>query len=236
MDTITIGGDLTVNRLGFGAMRLTGPGSDPAEGRKILRRAIELGIDFIDTADSYDLGDNETLIGETIAADEPVLVATKGGQVNLGHRWIPLGRPEYLRQQAALSLKRLRRNRIDLYQLHRVDPTVPLADQIGALRELQDEGVVRHVGLSQVTVEQIEAARLITPIVSVQNRYNMSERQDDAVVDHCERHGIAYIPWAPLARGVRTTEALAWLLARSPVILPIPGTSRLAHLEENTAR
>jgi len=233
MDTITIGGDLTVHRLGFGAMRLTGPGADPAEGRKILRRAVELGIDFIDTADSYDLGDNETLIGETIGAHEPVVVATKGGQVNLGRRWIPLGRPEYLRQQALLSRKRLRRDRIDLYQLHRVDPAVPLADQIGALRQLQDDGVVRHIGLSQVTVEQIEAARRITPIVSVQNRYNLRDRQDDDVVDYCTRHGIAFIPWAPLAPGVPAPDALQWLLTRSPLILPIPGTARLDHLEEN---
>jgi pyridoxine 4-dehydrogenase len=233
METITIGGDLTVRRLGFGAMRLTGPGRDPATGRTILRRAVELGIDFIDTADSYDLGDNETLIGETIAPDEPVVVATKGGHVNLGRRWIPLGRPEYLIQQALLSRKRLRRDRIDLYQLHRVDPAIPLPDQIGALRQLQDDGVVRHVGLSQVTVEQIEEARRITPIVSVQNRYNAHARADDEVVDHCERHGIAFIPWAPLASGLPAREALAWLLDRSPVIVPIPGTSTLTHLEEN---
>ncbi|GAA1867723.1 aldo/keto reductase [Asanoa iriomotensis] len=233
MDTITIGGDLTVHRLGFGAMRLTGPGRDRADGQKILRRALELGIDFVDTADSYDLGDNETLIGDTVGAHEPVVIATKGGHVNLGRRWIPLGRPEYLRQQALLSRKRLRRDRIDLYQLHRVDPAVPLSDQVGALKQLQDDGVVRHVGLSQVTVEQIEEARRITPIVSVQNRYNLHERQDDEVVDHCTRHGIAYIPWAPLAKGVHSREALSWLLARSPVIVPIPGTSRLDHLEEN---
>jgi aryl-alcohol dehydrogenase-like predicted oxidoreductase len=181
------------------------------------------------------------------------VIATKGGHVNLGHEWIPLGRPEYLRQQAELSLHRLRRDRIDLYQLHRIDPTVPLADQIGALRHLQDQGKVRHVGLSEVTIDQIIEAEKITPIVSVQNRYNLTDRSSDDVLDHCERRGITFIPYLPVhpvtsaAPGKPITAiadrlsatpaqvALAWLLRRSPVMLPIPGTSSRAHLEENIA-
>ncbi len=252
--TLTLGGDLPVHRLGFGAMRLTG---DPALDRDtaigIARRAVELGVTFLDTADSYDLGDNETLLADALHPYAPgVVIATKGGQVNLGSRWIPLGRPEYLRQQAELSLRRLRLDRIDLYQLHRVDPTVPLADQIGALRLLQDEGKVRHVGLSEVSVEQLAEAERITPIAAVQNRYSLTDRASEDVLEHCERRGIAFVPWLPVARtttgagdrigavaarlgATRTQVALAWLLHRSPVVLPIPGTSSRAHLEENVA-
>ncbi len=252
--TLTLGGDLPVHRLGFGAMRLTG---DPALDRDtaigIARRAVELGVTFLDTADSYDLGDNETLLADALHPYAPgVVIATKGGQVNLGSRWIPLGRPEYLRQQAELSLRRLRLDRIDLYQLHRVDPTVPLADQVGALRLLQDQGKVRHVGLSEVSVEQLAEAERITPIAAVQNRYSLTDRASEDVLEHCERRGIAFVPWLPVARtttgagdrigavaarlgATRTQVALAWLLHRSPVVLPIPGTSSRAHLEENAA-
>jgi len=254
--TITIGGDLPVHRLGFGAMRLTGdPGRlDRSTAVAIARRAVELGVTFIDTADSYDFGDNEELLAEALHPyRDGVLIATKGGQVNLGREWIPLGRPEYLRQQAELSLRRLRLERIDLYQLHRVDPAVPLADQVGALRRLQDEGKVRHVGLSEVTVDQLAEAERITPIASVQNRYNLADRAAEDVLDYCRRRGIAFIPWlpvAPVARAggadptgavahrlgaSRAQVALAWLLHHSPVLLPIPGTSSQAHLEENIA-
>ncbi|MEV4513196.1 aldo/keto reductase [Dactylosporangium sp. NPDC049525] len=254
--TFTIGGDMPVHRLGFGAMRLTGrPASlERAAATAIARRAVELGVTLIDTADSYDFGANEELLAEALhPLRDDVVIATKGGQINLGRDWIPLGRPEYLRQQAELSLRRLRVERIDLYQLHRVDPTVPLADQIGALRRLRDEGKVRHIGLSEVTVEQLVEASRIAPIASVQNRYNLTDRRSEAVLAHCERHGIAFLPWLPVApltgagttdavtrvaarHGVTTTQvALAWLLHHSPAVLPIPGTSRLAHLEENVA-
>jgi pyridoxine 4-dehydrogenase len=254
--TFTLGGDLPVHRLGFGAMRLTGDPDrlDRAGAVAIARRAVELGVSFLDTADSYDLGDNERLLAEALHPYRPgVVVATKGGQVNLGHDWIPLGRPEYLRQQAELSLRRLRLDRIDLYQLHRVDPAVPLADQVGALRRLQDEGKVRHVGLSEVSVEQLVEAERITPIAAVQNRYNLAHRGSEDVLAHCERRGIAFVPWLPVAPvtaagpgdpvsavaarlgATRAQVALAWLLHRSPVVVPIPGTSSRAHLEENVA-
>jgi len=254
--TLTIGGDLPVGRLGFGAMRLTGNPArvDRATAVAIARRAVELGVTFIDTADSYDLGTNEELLAEALYPyPGEVVVATKGGQINLGSRWIPLGRPEYLRQQAELSLRRLRLDRIDLYQLHRIDPAVPIADQVGALRQLQDEGKVRHVGLSQVTVDQLRQAEQITPIVSVQNRYNLADRAGEDVLEYCRGRGIAFIPWLPVAPMTRggasdaitavaarlhatpTQIALAWLLHHSPVMLPIPGTSSRAHLEENVA-
>jgi pyridoxine 4-dehydrogenase len=254
--TLTLGGDLPVYRLGFGAMRLTGPPNwpDPSAARAIARRALELGVNFIDTADSYDFGDNETALAQALHPySRGLVIATKGGQVNLGSTWIPLGRPEYLRQQAELSLRRLRLDCIDLYQLHRIDPAVPLAEQVGALRRLQDEGKVRHVGLSEVTIDELIEAQRITPIASVQNRYNILDRAADPLLDHCERHGVAFIAWfpiAPLTRtapadlmtsiaqrngATRTQVALAWLLHRSPVMLPIPGTSTLAHLEENIA-
>lgn len=253
--TITIGGDMPAHRLGFGAMRLTGMPAwlDRSAAIAIARRAVELGVTFIDTADSYDLGDNETLLADALHPYQPnVVIATKGGHINLGRDWIPLGRPEYLRQQAELSLRRLRLDRIDLYQLHRVDPTVPMADQIGALRLLQDQGKVRHVGLSEVTVDQLTVAEKITPIVSVQNRYNLMDRRSDEVLEYCQQRGIAFIPWLPVAPttaaiddpvtavaanlgATRTQVALAWLLQRSSVMLPIPGTSSRAHLEENVA-
>ena len=252
---LTLGGDLPVHRLGFGAMRLRGrPEADRAASIALARHAIDLGVTFMDTADSYDLGGNEELLAEALhpyPAD--LVVATKGGQCHPGSDWIPLGRPEYLRQQAELSLRRLRVDTIDLYQLHRIDPTVPLADQIGALRRLQDEGKVRHVGLSEVTIAQLTQAQAITPIVSVQNRYNLADRAAEPLLHHCERHGIAFIPWLPIAPSVRAGDddpltevarrlgatraqvALAWLLHRSPVVLPIPGTSSRQHLAENVA-
>lgn len=254
--TVTIGDDLPVFRLGFGAMRLTGAPAwldrDTAIG--IARRAVDLGVNFIDTADSYDLGDNEELLADALHPYPPgVVIATKGGQVNLGDDWIPLGRPEYLRQQAELSLRRLRVDRIDLYQLHRIDPTVPLADQIGALRLLQDQGKVRYIGLSEVSVGQLTQAQSITPIISVQNRYNLTDRSSSDVLRYCEQHGIAFIPWLPIAPittasatvplaavarrlGATPTQvALAWLLRHSPNMVPIPGTASRAHLEENVA-
>lgn len=254
--TFAIGGDLPVFRLGFGAMRLTGPPArlDRATAIGIARRAVDLGVNFIDTADSYDLGDNEQLLADALHPYPPgVVVATKGGQVNLGKAWIPLGRPEYLRQQAELSLRRLRVECIDLYQLHRIDPAVPVADQIGALRLLQDQGKVRHAGLSEVSVAQLTEARSITPIVSVQNRYNLTDRASGDVLTYCAHRGIAFIPWLPVAPVTRTTAtgtlaavagrlgaapaqvALAWLLHHSPNVLPIPGTASRAHLEENVA-
>jgi aryl-alcohol dehydrogenase-like predicted oxidoreductase len=252
---LTIGGDLAVHRLGFGAMRLTGQPAclDRSTAIGIAQRAVELGVTFIDTADSYDFGTNEELLAEALHPyPSQLVIGTKGGQVNLGHDWIPLGRPEYLRQQAELSLRRLRLDRIDLYQLHRIDPTVPLPDQIGALRRLQDEGKVRHVGLSEVSVEQLIEAEKITPVVSVQNRYNLNDRASDRVLEYCEQRGIAFIPWlpvAPVARlaadrvtriaarlgASRAQVALAWLLHRSPVMVPIPGTASREHLEENIA-
>jgi pyridoxine 4-dehydrogenase len=253
---LVIGGDLSVPRLGFGAMRLTGPPADLDRdtASAIARRAIDLGVRFFDTADSYDLGDNEELLARALHPYRPdVVIATKGGRVNLGSSWFDLGRPEYLRQQAELSLRRLRVERIDLYQLHRIDATVPLVDQIGALRQLQDEGKVRHVGLSEVTVAQLAEAERITPIASVQNRYNLGDRASEDVLTYCERRGIAFIPWLPVhprtwSDGTHPVTAvaarldaspvqvaLAWLLHRSPVILPIPGTSSMAHLAENVA-
>lgn len=254
--TITIGGELTVRRLGFGAMRLTGEPArlDRPAAIEIARRAVELGVTFIDTADSYDFGDNEQLLAEALYPYPPdVVIATKGGHINLGHQWIPLGRPEYLRQQAELSLRRLRLDQIGLYQLHRIDPTVPLADQIGALRLLQDQGKIRHIGLSEVTVGQLAAAEKIMPIASVQNRYNLTDRASEDVLRYCEQRGIAFIPWLPvataatahagtvittIARRLNATPAqlaLAWLLHHSPLMLPIPGTSSRKHLEENIA-
>jgi pyridoxine 4-dehydrogenase len=248
-------GDITVHRLGFGAMRLTGAPAHPsrAEGVALARRAVELGAQFIDTADAYDLGQNEELLAEALHPyDDGVLIATKGGQAHPGDDWVPLGRPEYLRQQAEISLRRLRLDRIDLYQLHRVDPTVPLADQAGALARLREEGKVRHVGLSEVSVAQIERFREIVPVVSVQNRYGLFDRGSEDVLAYCAAHGIAFVPWAPVRGATRadtgplraaaarlgatpTQVALAWLLRHSPVVVPIPGTASRAHLEENMA-
>jgi aryl-alcohol dehydrogenase-like predicted oxidoreductase len=256
-ETLTLGGDLPVHRLGFGAMRLAPEPDRRAASIATARRAVELGVTFVDTADSYDKGLNEELLAEALHPyPEGLVIGTKAGQCQPGNEWIPLGRPEYLRQQAELSLRRLRVERIDLFQLHRVDPLVPLADQVGALRRLQDEGKVRHVGLSEVGVEQLVEAQAITPIVSVQNRYNLADRTWDGVLDHCERNGIAFLPWLPVSPTARTSTAgegdavgrvaarlgatrtqvaLAWLLHRSPVMLPIPGTSRVEHLEQNVA-
>ncbi|MGC5031891.1 aldo/keto reductase [Micromonospora sp. DT229] len=258
--TYRIGGDLTVDRLGYGAMQITGPGvwgdpKDPAEAVRVLRRAYELGVTFIDTADSYGPFVSELLIKEALHpyADD-LVIATKAGLSRSGPSdWRPLGRPEYLRQQCELSLRHLGLESIGLYQLHRIDPKVPLADQLGELVLLKEEGKIRHIGLSEVTVEQIEAARQIAPIASVQNLYNLVNRKAEEVLTYCEGNDIAFIPWYPIATGelarpggpldAISTEhgatpaqlALAWLLRRSPVMLPIPGTSSVAHLEENVA-
>ncbi|WP_431943717.1 aldo/keto reductase [Micromonospora marina] len=255
-----IGGDLPVDRLGYGAMQLTGPGvwgdpKDPAEAVRVLRRAYELGVTFIDTADSYGPFVSELLIREALHpyADD-LVVATKAGLTRSGpDDWRPVGRPEYLRQQCELSLRHLGLDCIPLYQLHRIDANVPLADQLGELALLRQEGKIRHIGLSQVSVEEIEAARAVAPIVSVQNLYNLADRSAEDVLEHCERHDLAFIPWFPIATGnlarpggpldaISTAHgatpaqlALAWLLRRSPVMLPIPGTSSVAHLEENVA-
>ncbi|PGH48538.1 oxidoreductase [Streptomyces sp. Ru87] len=256
--TFTLGGDLTVHRLGFGAMRLTGeltwgPPADPEEARKVARRAVELGADFIDTADSYGPGTSEELLAEALYPyPRGLVIGTKAGQSRPSAReWVPLGRPEYLRQQCELSLRRLRLETIDLYQLHRIDPLVPAAEQFGALARLQQEGKIRHIGLSEVTVAQLEEARSVIDVVSVQNLYNLTDRRHEDVLEHCARENIAFIPWAPVARGEHARQggpvadvaeqlgatpaqvSLAWLLRRSPVVIPIPGTSSVAHLEEN---
>lgn len=258
--SFTIGGDLTVNRLGFGSMRLTGKGvwgdpADPAEAVRVLRRAVELGVNFIDTADSYGPVVAEQLIREALHPyPDDLVIATKAGLTRQGpDLWTPVGRPAYLRQQAELSLRNLGVDRIDLFQLHRVDPEVPLEDQVGELKKLQDEGKIRHIGLSEVTVAQIEAAQQVADIVTVQNLYNVTNRNAEDVLDFSAGHGIGFIPWFPLATGAlsqpggplaaiseRTGHspsqlALAWLLKRSPVMLPIPGTSSVAHLEDNIA-
>jgi pyridoxine 4-dehydrogenase len=258
--TFSIGGDLPVNRLGFGAMRITGEGiwGEPADqdgAHAVLRRAVELGVTFIDTADSYGPEVSERLIAEALHPyPDDLVIATKAGLVRTGPgEWHPVGRPEYLRQQCELSLRRLRVDAIDLLQLHRIDPKVPAEEQIGLLAELRAEGKVRHVGLSEVTVAQLAAAREVTEIASVQNRYNLIDREHEAVLDACAAEGVAFIPWFPVAVGdlarpggvldeaaqrhgaTPAQLALAWLLHRSPVMLPIPGTSSVAHLEENCA-
>ena len=253
---VSLGSELTVNRVGFGAMRLTGEGiwgppKDPAAAIAVLRRAIELGVNFIDTADSYGPNVSEELIAEALAPyPKDLVIATKGGWNRPGpNQWTHDASPAHLRKAVEGSLKRLRLDRIDVYQLHVPDPVVPLDASIETLANMQSEGKIRLVGLSNVTVEHIERARKIVPIVSVQNRYSFADREWDYVVDHCERNGIAFIPWFPLGSGTvagRLLErianvhhvkpiqiALAWLLKRSPVMLPIPGTSSIAHLEEN---
>ena len=256
--TIRIG-DLEVSRMGFGAMRITGEGiwgppSDPAGAVAVLRRAVELGVDFIDTADSYGPNVSEELIGEALAPYDGVVVATKAGLVRGGPgRWSADGRPEHIREALEGSLRRLRVECIDLYQFHRPDPAVPFAESVGAFAEAQRAGKVRHVGLSNVTVAQLEEALAICEIVSVQNRYSAGDRDSQDVLDACAARGIAFIPWFPLAAGALTAGdgplarvasahgastgqiALAWLLAASPVMVPIPGTSSVAHLEENVA-
>ncbi|ADD44192.1 aldo/keto reductase [Stackebrandtia nassauensis DSM 44728] len=257
-ETIHIGGDLPVHRLGFGAMRLT-PDRWPTPAEKehgiaVARRALELGVTLIDTADSYSYGANEELLAEALHPyPDNLVIATKAGQSRPDGAWRPLGRPEYLKQQAELSLRRLRLDRIDLFQLHRIDPQVPFDDQIGALKEMRDSGMIRHIGLSEVGVAEIERARRIVDIVSVQNLYNVADRRHEAVVDYCEKNGIAFIPWLPVANGSHASStspvaalarelgatpiqaALAWQLHRSPVIVPIPGTKSAEHLAENMA-
>ena len=256
--TFPLGGDLPVHRVGFGAMRLTGRGiwgepRDPREALAVLRRAVELGVNLIDTADSYGPEVSERLIAEALYPyPQGLVIATKAGLERPGpDQWKPNGRPEHLRAAFEGSLRRLKLERIDLYQLHRIDPEVPLADQLGVFKELQDQGKVRHVGLSEVSVSEIERARKIVRIVSVQNRYSPTDRQHENVLDYCERENMAFLPWYPLGAGaalrpgsplarvaarVQATPAqvaIAWLLRRSPVMLPIPGTSRVQHLEEN---
>ena len=254
--SITLGDELTVNRMGFGAMRLTGKGiwgppADRQEAVRVLRRAIELGVDFIDTADSYGPAVSEEIIAEALHPyPEGLVIATKAGLERPGpDQWVTNGRPDYLRGQLESSLRRLKLERIDLWQLHRIDEKVPEKEQFDVLREFQREGLVRHLGLSEVTVAQIERARRVVPIVSVQNRYNQTDREWDAEVDHSERQGLAFLPWFPLAAGALDETgplarvarrhgatpyqiALAWLLARSSAMLVIPGTSSVAHLEE----
>jgi pyridoxine 4-dehydrogenase len=254
---ITLGGDLTVNRMGFGAMRLTGKGiwgppKHPEQAVKVLQRAVELGVNFFDTADSYGPHIAEELIAKALYPYPGLVIATKGGFERPGpDKWVENGRPEYLRRALEGSLKRLKVERIDLWQLHRIDPKVPAQEQLEAVRDFQREGLIRHVGLSEVSVADIENARKVLPIVSVQNRYNVTDRKWNAEVDYCEREGLAFIPWFPLSAGtldsdvlLRVAErhgatiyqiALAWLLARSPAMLVIPGTSSVEHLEENVA-
>lgn len=255
--TFTIGGDLTVNRLGYGAMQLPGkgvwgPSADRAGALAVLRRAVELGVDFIDTANSYGPYVADELIAEALAPYDGITIATKAGLLRTGPgEWHPLGRPEYLRQEAELTLWRLGVERLDLFQLHRIDPSVPREEQFGVLKELQDEGKVRHVGLSEVSVEELDAARNIVDVATVQNRYNLTDRGSESVLDRCTDLDIGFIPWFPIATGELAepggpvdhlvTEtgatpsqiALAWLLQRSPVVLPIPGTKSIDHLEDN---
>jgi pyridoxine 4-dehydrogenase len=259
-DTFTLGGDVEVRRLGFGAMRLTGrgiwgPPDDPEEATRVLRRVVELGINLIDTADSYGPEVSENLIAEALHPyPDDLVIATKGGLRRTGPgRWPSDGRPERLKRCCEGSLQRLRLERIDLYQLHSPDPKVPLEESMGALRELKEEGKVRHVGVSNVSVDQLRRARAVVEVVSVQNRYNLTERRSEDVLEVCERERLGFLPWFPLATGSLARPggpldeiarrhgatagqvALAWLLQRSPVMLPIPGTSSVEHLEENTA-
>jgi pyridoxine 4-dehydrogenase len=257
-DTFSIGGDLPVHRLGYGAMQLPGPGvwGEPADhdaAVRVVRAAVEQGVDFIDTADSYGPFVSELIIAEALHPyPEGLVIATKAGLTRQGPGiWTPVGRPAYLQQQVELSLRHLKVERIDLIQLHRIDSEVPLADQLGAFKELQDQGKVRHIGVSEVSVEQLEAAREIVDVVSVQNLYNLTNRQSQDVLDYATAEGIAFIPWFPIATGdlaapespvadiareldaTPSQVALAWLLQKSPVILPIPGTKSVDHLTEN---
>lgn len=255
--TFAIGGDLAVQRLGYGAMQLPGPGvwgpsPDHAGALAVLRRAAELGVDFIDTANSYGPYIADQLIAEALAPYDGVTIATKAGLLRTGPgQWHPQGRPEYLRQEAEITRWRLGVDRLDLFQLHRIDPAVPREEQFGVLKELQDEGVIRHIGLSEVSVEELDAAREQIEVATVQNRYNLIDRASEDVLDRCEELGIGFIPWFPIATGELTKPggavaaieeetgatpsqiALAWLLHRSPVVLPIPGTKSIAHLEDN---
>lgn len=256
----TIGGDLKVNRLGFGAMRITGPGvwgepRDREEARQVVRRAAELGVNFIDTADSYGPAVSEQIIAEALHPyPQGLVIATKGGLTRQGpDRWAPVARPEYLRQQVEMSLRNLKLERIDLYQLHRIDPKVPVEESLGALKDLQQQGKIRHIGLSEVNAQEIERAQKTVNIVSVQNRYNISDREHERTLQYCEKHNLGFIPWFPVAagklahpggplddaahkHGVSVAQiSIAWLLHHSPVMLPIPGTSSVRHLEENIA-
>ena len=262
--TFALGGDVTVNRLGFGTMQLPGPGvwgppRDHDEAIRVLRRAVELGVNFIDTADSYGPYVAEELIREALYPyPQGLVIATKAGLTRFGpvtgsgpSYWPPVGRPEYLRQEVVMSLRRMRLERIELFQLHRVDPKVPLEDQVGELKRLQDEGKIGHIGLSGVSVDQLRAAQEVAVVVSVQNQFNLADRSEESVLDYCADHDIGFIPYRPLATGSLAGEgsplvelandhgatpaqlALAWLLKRSPEMLPIPGTSSVAHLEEN---
>src|SRR5580698_464143 len=256
--TFAIGGDLTVNRLGFGAMRITGDGiwGDPKDrenAKKVLRRAVELGVNFIDTADSYGPEVSEQLIGEALAPyARGVVIATKAGLTRQGpNQWLPVGRPEYLVQEVEMSLRRLKLERIDLWQLHRIDPKVPVEESLGAIKELQQQGKIRHVGMSEVSPEEMDRAKKTIDIVSVQNEYNIVNRKSESVLQYSDKHHLGFIPWFPVASGKLARAggpldklakkhdatvaqlSLAWLLHRSPVALPIPGTSSVEHLEEN---
>jgi pyridoxine 4-dehydrogenase len=256
--TFKLGGELEVNRLGYGAMRITGEGiwgepKDRDAAKKVLQKAVELGVNFIDTADSYGPAVSERLIGEALAPySKGTVIATKAGLTRQGpNKWLPVGRPEYLTQQVEMSLRWLKKDSLDLWQLHRIDAKVPVEESLGAIVKLKDAGKIRFVGLSEVTVEQIEQARKVTEIVSVQNEYNIGNRKSEAVLEYCDKNNIAFIPWFPVAAGKLAQPggkldqmakqhdatvsqlSLAWLLHRSPVILPIPGTSSIAHLEEN---
>lgn len=258
--TFKLGGDLDIHRLGFGAMRITGEGiwgepKNADEAHNVLRRAVELGINFIDTADSYGPEVSERLIGEALYPyPKDLVIATKGGLVRSGpNQWQPVGRPEYLHQQVEMSLRRLKLERIDLYQLHRIDPQVPVEESLGKLKELQKAGKIRHIGLSEVKPNEIERARKTADIVSVQNKYNISDRAHEDTLEYCEKHNLGFIPWFPVAAGKLAASggpldsvakqhgasvaqlSIAWLLHRSKVMLPIPGTSSVRHLEENIA-
>jgi len=254
-----LGGDLSVNRLGFGAMRITGEGiwgwpPDRDNALKVVRRAIDLGVDLIDTADAYGPETSELLIAEALHPyPKDLVIATKGGLTRPGPgQWVPNGRPEYLTRCVENSLKRLQLERIDLYQLHRIDPKVPMEESLGALKKMQEAGKIRHVGLSEVSAEEIDRARKVLPIVSVQNQYNIGNRKWEKTLTYCEKEGLGFMPWSPIGgnRGLKDNAleaaardyhasvvqlALAWLLHRSPAMLPIPGTSSVAHLEENMA-
>ena len=258
--TFAIGDDMTVNRLGYGAMRITGEGvwgepKDVEGAKQVLRRAVELGVNFIDTADAYGPAVSERLIGDALVPyAKGVVIATKGGLARTGPgKWEPLGRGAYLRQQVELSLRWLKVERIDLWQLHRIDPQTPVEESLGEIAKLQQEGKIRHVGLSEVKPHEIDQARKVVKIVSVQNKYNIGDRAHEDTLEYCEKHGLAFIPWFPVAagklaqpggkldasakkHGVTVSQlSLAWLLHRSPVMLPIPGTSSIKHLEENVA-
>lgn len=258
--TVTIGKDLTVNRLGFGAMRLTGEGiwgdpKDPAECKRVLKRLADLNVNFIDTADAYGPEVSENLIAEALHPyPKGLLIATKGGLTRQGpNQWAPVGRAEYLRQCVEMSLRRLKVERIDLYQLHRFDPRTPVEESLGELKKMQEEGKIRHIGISETSVAEVQQAQKIVDVVSVQNKYNITDRAHEDVVNYCTRNNIVFIPWFPLAAGELTKSggvldrlaskhkatksqvAIAWLLRRSPVMLPIPGTSKVSHLEENVA-